>query len=308
MTVTIDSNSTTISIEDEDVAPLPPVVHKGGLFIGSRTFPGFVRFDLKPSKKTALRVTKEAFTATGKVKFLLGTGDTLDGWKVGFVQIDRKTLLQATYLGRKDDEGAIVIDPTSKFPGAKSTALDVSIKAAAPWYTWPVEKTQFKAGVASPIMGDGPGMDVPLILANGLASNADNYLRSYVDLSQYFTILSVVASDKSRQYLAYFAWSVSYTVTFKWTAGPPTPCGPSLPKISVDQDQSKYIMNKAVVAGQPSDPDMAPILAKPDGQPLANDVFKPEFFNAIIGNDPTTHQEFKDWSRLFSPPPSDFWT
>jgi hypothetical protein len=299
MTATIDPKSIAITVTDDGVVPLADI-HDSPLLIGTSSFPGFVRFRLKHTPQVP-DTQPHSFFATGHAKFVLGPGDTLDDWQVGFVQLDRQTIFEANYIGRTSAEGALQIDPKPKFSSA--IALDCAVKASAPWYSTPDEKMSFKNGVASPFWGDGPKVDVPQILGNSAASNFDNYLLSFNRWSEFYTLLSAVAPDKTRQFLGYVYWNVFHGVDFKWKAR----------KIVKQSARSSYRMDKNLrLDVMPSDADVAALLAtiqtKPTGLPIANDIFPKEFQNAILGNDPTTRKEMKDWSGLLVPPPSDFWT
>ena len=111
MAVSIDPSSIQINVDDTGVKPLVTIFKKA-LIVGPHTFPDFVKFHLPHEKPRS--GTMNSLVARARAKFLMGPGDTLKGWQVGFFQVVRANAQKATYAGRTPFEGSIVCDPFLK--------------------------------------------------------------------------------------------------------------------------------------------------------------------------------------------------
>jgi hypothetical protein len=282
MTVTIDPSSIKITVHAEGVKPVV-AVHKTPLTLGGSTYPGYVRVELSHTK--AKLTMKDAFDADGQVRFKLGAGgDTLNDWKVGFVQIARQNTCRTVYAGRIPSEGSINCDGNGLL--TSPVLLDCSDSTYVPFFNAPVGSSvlKFKGLVAQPNAGDGPYTDVPISMANEAVSKVDNFLWQYNQDTEFWTVLTVMDPTKALQFLAHYHWRVVNELAVTWLGGEPFP---SL------GGASSFKILEAFVAGQPTDPAVARILSSPTG-PLANDVFIPAFNNSLIfgtGTNPVIHRE-----------------
>ena len=291
MAVTIDTSSIGITISDQGVKPVVTVENKKPFRIPGISFSGFAQVELSHTKQNIKRL--EAFGAKGRVKFLLGPGDTLADWKVGFVQIVRQNSLRARYAGRFQDEGSIVCDPMPKVPSR--VLMDALDAAMLPFYEPPDEKPSFKASVAEPSTADGPSIGVPLSMANHAVSSVDNFLFDFEQDTEFWTILTAIGPDKALQFLGHFHWRVVHKVGFLWRF-----------RVAMEtHTASSFKVLERFLAGQPTEPSVRSLLTSPKG-PIANDTFVPAFNNSLKGGptgDPEIHQESPQ--RFFGVP--DFW-
>jgi hypothetical protein len=299
MTVSIDTASIKITFDDKGSdgkqnKPRVKLFPKAKLNYGHGVeFPGYAKFELPPVVPK-FRFTN-GFWAEAGVKFLMDPGETPAGWKVGFVQFDKKDMMTAAYAGRTHGEGGIVIIPTKSDDWRKdSVALDVPNGIPVPWYNNPVSMSTDP--VATLWMGDGPDIDVPLMLPNSKKSGVQNHLLGFDQHNDFWTVLSATDPGGSRQYLAHFHWSLQFLARFKWHAGDP----------QILLTDFKFDMDKKVIMGPPTQPELASHLANPVG-PLANRAFIVPWENAIRGTDPKGRMEFDDSDHAMIVP-NDFWT
>jgi hypothetical protein len=299
MAVSIDTSSVKIALDDtvegNKHAKAGVELHpREALVVGGRSFPGYIYCQCTRKKRNVDYTTP--FFATGTVKFLLGPGDTLDNWKVGFLQLDMKPLMRAQYAGRMPAEGGIVLDATlsQDWPGGSHVALDCMKMSPVPWYAPPATSSIFKGPVATVVMGDSPAAAVPLTLGNGKVSHTDNYLLEFKSWQSFWTILTAMEPDGTPHYLAHFVWSLQWSVGLQWAKGAPR----------IASDDSKFVLDKTIVTGPPTRSEVAPLLAKPTG-PVANDAFIKPWDNAILATEATTHVEWDNTDQLVVP--HDFW-
>ncbi|VFU08262.1 hypothetical protein [Methylocella tundrae] len=286
MTVSIDMSSIQITVHADDVRPLAVILNFPGKIVPAA--PGSAAFFTSNKDEKALAAF--GFKADARVRFSMAPGDALDGWKVGFFQIVRQTALRTRYTGRVQSEGSIVCDATPAI--SSQTLLDCLNKSTIPWMRDPDGKSKFTGSLASPSAHDEPRLSVPLLMQNHTASNINNFLYDFKHDCEFWTILTAIAPDQSRNYLAHFHWRVAHKVDFFWRSGVP----------SASEWGSFTILDK-FVAGPPRDADLQAILANPSG-PIANDIFLPAFDKSIKGNDFLTHSES---DRGLSPMRLDFW-
>ena len=286
MAIGIDEKSTRIHVNDDEVWPDVKIV-KGPPVRGTTSFfpGGAASVFLKNGSPKA----KEALNVDGHVQFVLGTGDTLKGWTVGFIQIVRMTEFITRYSGRIDSEGSVVCDAMAAL--SSKLALDCSIPAAIPWMHIPEHK-EIKGSVATPTTTDTPNQNVPLALTNGAASNVPNLLYDFKQECEFWTILAAMSPAKALQYLAYFRWRFRHKVSVVWRAGVPVP-----------SDWGTFEVTEKFVAGAPADPDLQPILKSPTG-PIANVAFKKAILDSFISNNALIHSES---AKGLSPMVLDFW-
>jgi hypothetical protein len=290
----IDPSSIRISVADSGTKPIFTIFKTP---TPDKLFPNFVRFELVTQNPHLGRLF--AVVATARARFLMGPGDTLKGWHVGFFQVMRLNVERATYAGRTPFEGTVVCDPFLKFQKPVVLLDHADSTIMKPWYEHPDDESDFKGPVATPSMGDGPGVDVPLTMQNHTASNVDNFLFRFEKNTEYFTVLTATppgwtpGAGNPPELLAHFRWTVVHLADFRWSGGIP------LPHTSL----SKYSRDKDFTLGPPIDGAIKGTLSNPTGQ-FALDVTPPAFRNSLL-NDPETHREFPEHLFLI---PRDFWS
>ena len=117
----------------------------------------------------------------------------------------------------------------------------------------------FKGSVATPGTGDGPVSNLPPFLSNHAASNVDNFMLDYVEDCEFWTILTAIGPDKSRQYRAHFHWRVVHAVNCLWRS-----------EVPMLTDGGSFKILEKFVTGPPNDADLQPILTNPTG-PIAGE-------------------------------------
>lgn len=227
----------------------------------------------------------------GQVKFLLDPGDTLAGWRVGFVQIVRMTTLTVRYSGRIGSEGSIVIDPLVGL--ASNVLLDCGDVARIPWSSLQIPNgTEFNGTMANARTQDNPHQVVPATLQNPQVSKIDNFLYDFKQDCEFWTILTAMDPAKSPHYLAYLHWRFVHKVDFFWRTGSPLP-----------SEWGTFKLLEKMVLGAPGEPSLQSILANPTG-PIANDIFGNAIGNAFTGAAPQSRSES---ATGLSPRRLDFW-
>jgi hypothetical protein len=128
MTVSIVQSSIKIFIMRDQISPEVRIVDMG-LVPNTKFVPdGAATFRLWNSSKA---LKNKGLQFGGHAEFSLGPGDTLAGWKVGFVQITRDSGARFRYSGRTPMEGSIVCDGR---PGLSIKAFLDGNPKTIPWY------------------------------------------------------------------------------------------------------------------------------------------------------------------------------
>ena len=265
--------------------------------------PKDVYSDVDPGRGTLPRVVTAYITDSsvksrgiwmkGDVKFLLGPGDTLAGWKVGFFQVVRMATYSVRYSGRIGSEGSIVIDPLAPLVGVSTkTLLDCLNTSHIPWALKIPDGTEFTGPKAHVMTQDNPRQPLPATLQNPQKSNIDNFLYDFRQDCEFWTILTAMDPAKSRQYLAYIHWQFVHKVDFFWRTGDVLP----------SEWGAFQVLDKGV-SGPPSDPAVQAILKNQVG-PIANAVFGSAIKTAFTA--PSTPYR-TDSDKGLSPMRMDFW-
>ena len=246
-----------------------PVVLGKVSFAGGGLFAGL-------SQLKKLRKRLEAFIIHSKVTFIPDAGEAIKDWKVGFIQIVRENKSSAVYGGRFQGEGSVVCDPRLS-PANPNVVLDAMTTATIPFNDVPDDVTNL---TMSPDTGDSPKLTVPLIVGNDAVSGIDNFLASYENFAEFWTILTVMEPSKRLRFLAHIHWQVIFRGGVLWRGGAP---------IASDQSSIKF---DSMVDGAPTEAAVSAILSSPTG-PIANDVLVVAFNNSFISGahaDPLTHR------------------
>jgi hypothetical protein len=227
----------------------------------------------------------------GEVKFVLGPGDLLKGWRVGFVQIVRMNELTIRYSGRIGSEGSIVVDPLAL--ASTNVLLDCSGPGSVPWSSLKLpDGSEIKGEAAHVTTQDNPNQTVPATLQNPRKSKVTNFLYDYKQDCEFWTILTAMDPAQAPHYLAYMHWQFVHKVDFFWRTGDPLP----------SEWGSFKVVEKSTL-GAPTASFLQSILAKPSG-PIANIIFR----NAIGGAFTATTTAGRTESPTgLSPMRIDFW-
>jgi hypothetical protein len=280
MAVSVDPSSLGMDIfKPDQVYPDAEVIWAGG--------DPFVNLFLRDPA-----VSEHGIRLKGDAKFVLSPGDSLKGWKVGFIQIVRMGAYRVRYTGRMFSEGSVVIDVL--VPGGLSTnvLLDCYNQTAIPWMYSAPDGTEFKGPLAHAVTQDNPHRPVPATLENQKVRKVKNFLYDLSWQCEFWTMLTAMSPTKSLQFLGYLHWQFEHKVDFYWQLGGPQPSVQGTFKI-VDKFQS----------GPPKDPALQSILSNPAG-PIANDEFNKAIDAAFKRKNSRT---CLDADRGLSPMRADFW-
>ena len=193
MAVSIDKTSVRLEPHVAGVKPRAEPL-KVQVVVGDVQSNGAIGFYLTPATNSP-RELIDGFSTTGTVKFMSGPQDTLDGWKVGFIQIVRLNSCLAVYAGRISGEGSILCDALSGVLPS-NIMLDCLNKDTIPWTRLPDEKKAFKGSMASPFFHDGPGLSVPQSMNNNKVSKILNFLLQFQWDTDFWTILAAMPPTK----------------------------------------------------------------------------------------------------------------
>jgi hypothetical protein len=237
MTVSIVQSSIRIFIMPDAISsevkiqPLGLVPHTKFVPNG---FASFLLSNSSPALRTGIQFG-------GHAEFSLGPGDTLAGWKVGFIQIVRDRGGTTRYSGRTPTEGSIVCDPR---PGlSRKALLDCLNQSTIPWVdTRPNELFTGSASsvkVAALNTRDSPKVNVPLAMMNQ-ASNVYNFLYDFRREAEFRTILTAMEPTGALQHLGYCHWRIVHKVDFVWRSAAPQPFNwGSFTRL--DQDKGEFV-------------------------------------------------------------------
>jgi hypothetical protein len=250
-------------------------IDKSPVVLGKVSFAGGgVHVSLSRLKKLKKRL--ESFLIHSHVTFIPAPSESIKDWKIGFIQIVRENTSRAVYGGRIQDEGSVVCDPNLS-PTRPRVVLDAMTTATIPFDDVPDDVTNL---TMSPDTGDSPEHTVPLIVGNDAVRGVDNFLASYENNAEFWTVLTVMEPSKSLHFLAHIHWQVIFRCGVLWRGGEP---------IASDQSSIKF---DSMADGAPTDAAVSAILSTPTG-PIANDVLVITYNNSFICGaqaDPVTHR------------------
>lgn len=280
MAVTVDSSSVSIEVHE------PNACFPDAQIVRDRTGAPGAKFFIFDSKARS-----HGIWIKGDANFVLGPGDSLSGWKLGFVQIVRMKAFTVRYSGRIGSEGSIVIDPMLSL--STNVLLDCFVAANIPWSSPnPPTGNEFKGTSGHATTQDNPNQAVPATLQNQQVSKIDNFLYDFKQECEFWTILTAMDPAKTLHFLAHTHWEFVHRVDFFWRTGDPM----------ASEWGTFKILDKTVL-GPPTEAVLQPILRNPVG-PIANEKFK----NAIASGfaSPSTPIRNESANGL-SPRRMDFW-
>jgi hypothetical protein len=298
MTVSIDQSSVKTFIMPDRIAPDVRIRRFGFMPDNKFVIDGvalFVMSNSDPSLKSGIQFG-------GHAEFSLGPGDSLSGWKVGFMQIIYQSVSITRYSGRTPTEGSIICDDRPAI--SSGPLLDCLNKNTIPWVN--TDRTGlFTGGTSSGKAAaintqDHPSTGAPLAMKNR-ATSVYNFLYDFRQEQEFWTILTAMDPAGARQYLGYCHWRVVHKVDFIWpNAAPQSTNWGAFTRL--DQDKGQF------VPGAPTEADLQPILANPVG-PIANDVLRKSHAAAVDPTEPGgnfwSHTES---DKGLSPIRPDFWS
>lgn len=198
-----------------------------------------------------------AFDFIGHVKVTLGQGDTLTGFKFGFVQFIRDNFTGVFYAGRKTSEGSIgmLLHPVV----TQAYFLDVLNPASMP-FNLPV-KFNLNDDEVDCKMGDHPFWSLAQQEHN-FTTGIDNFLFHIVSDQDAWSIFTVQDNTGRFKHLAHVHWFIRYDLMFQWRSN----------SIHLVRNTSSFRV-EPVGMGTPPEPSIKTLLAtiSPTMSPLAND-------------------------------------
>lgn len=222
MTVEIDLNSARITFAKWGMKP--------GVFIDRQPRAdkyaivfhcgeGFV-----PPNGGPLPPQNPAWIANGSVKVKLGAGDSLAGWKFGFIQLCRPNKMLERFAGRTPEDGSANVTPLEVGQLADRILIDApsfdsaATQAANPFTDVPVMGAALRPPVLSCKTSDHPTMKIGASWENTKVGRGRNLFFKYFESTDFWTILSLMTPDGEFFHLAHFKWSLVHDVEVKnWT-------------------------------------------------------------------------------------------
>jgi len=235
--------------------------------------------------KNAWSDSKEAFEFTGHVKINLNPGDSLNGYRFGFIQFMRQRKLDTVYAGKTSKEGCITIDRMKiiKDDYFLDCAETMTIKPFARPTVPPFAKFNEQEREQIATFGDQPMSGVPTTVFND-STDRLNYLAKIQDEREACTIFTVLDPSMKFQHLAHVQWTLRYEFNIKWRGG-------KLHKAS-SVNLSKFDVGSGVL-GPPEDPVLAWLSysCKPDQRTYHNEMGRAL---PVIGS-PVTNFKYSTW-------------
>jgi len=201
-----------------------------------------IRILRQPSQGNAGAITLDLDLSagfTGQVTFEGSPGESLAGWKVGFIQLKHTTTEWADYRGPSPADGSIFA--AMDRPPARTQQLcldcgpnqrpfyDVETPMASPTSGFSTDRTfVFGSGMVIPARGplevtvihsDAPEREFEIALPNTRFTPPRlNYIRSLESRAAFITLLA--AQDPQRQYhfVKHMYWNVIWRAHFRWNA------------------------------------------------------------------------------------------
>lgn len=268
MSVNINAASARIDVSAQQAIP--------GVDIRSKS----VLFHLTKGLIPGGGISGQAFTADGRVKVAVGSGDTLNGFDFGFIQLSRVNFFGIFYAGRIRSEGSIGI--LVHVPPALPNALLLDSDANFTPFTAPQPRFQFSAGEVKSTTGDHPANFVGRELRNSI-TNIKNFLFQVVDSREFWSVFTAIDRQGKTQHLAHFHWSLRHDVKFSWLGGNPI--------VSTTQSSFKILRNEK---GAPKEPELQSLLTNPIG-PQFNVVSQAALLQATLGARGPNRSENPQW-------------
>jgi len=266
--IKIDFDSAGIDVADGQVKP------DGAVEVGSMGDQGAVHLT-KGFNRAHPTHSDEAFSFQGHVKVALGPGDSLQGWRFGWVQLGRQNSLGMFYAGRRRSEGSVAILPSRTMTTDYVLDAATSKDPTAPLSVLPfhnVPQFTVESGEVLTKYGDHPAAMADLKMHN-FATGVTNFLFQIVDDSDFWTLLTARDKEGHFHHLAHVHWGVHQEVTFNWRNG----------RAQVAQRGSRFTMG-IPAKGAPTDPTIKPTLASvgPTMAPIMNDVLNDALSAALV--------------------------
>lgn len=176
---------------------------------------------------------------TGQVAFQGSPGESVAGWKIGFIQLKYNTTDWADYRGSTNADGSIFA--AMDRPPARTQNLcldcgpnyrpfyDPELPMSSPNASWSTDRTiVFAQGMVIPERGplemtvihsDAPGREIEIALPNTKFNPPrDNYIRSLESRAAFITLLTAQDPQGRYHFIKHMYWNVIWRAHFRWDA------------------------------------------------------------------------------------------
>lgn len=176
---------------------------------------------------------------TGQFALDGSPGESVSGWKVGFVQLKHSTTDWADYRGVTNSDGSIFA--AMDRPPARTQQLcldcgpnqrpfyDPELPTSSPTGAFSTDRTlAFTSGMAIPQRGplevivihsDAPSREFDISLPNTKFNpSRDNYLRSLESRAAFITLLTAMDPQGHYHFIKHMYWNVIWRAHFRWNA------------------------------------------------------------------------------------------
>jgi hypothetical protein len=235
---------------------------------------------------------EEAVSCRGQVTFSGDPGDTLDGWKVGFIQTKWITTDWAYYRGEKNADGSLFVQraraPARVIQGCRDTEGEGTANqiwaemdpVATPADVFP-EGGNRRITVTTGEFSDSPRNFSKVVIENPLRKKP-NYLRERQIEAHYCTVLSVQDPARKFHHMVSVYWNAHWQARFlpgdftdltkDWLVTPVN-----------DIPSANGIHASHQIQGTPTDPKVTPFLTAPiAGGTNCNDLSKKSVRDQIV--------------------------
>jgi hypothetical protein len=162
-----------------------------------------------------------AITLNGSVDVRLGNGDTLDNWKIGFIQLAHIDVDQRRYAGQTRPEGSVLLDLAVKPAWDMKYELDSNARAI-PLLGMPhantIDDQRDGSKTVDAVATDHPWVRVELQVTNP-ATGKENYLYDCNRVLQFVAALVAPPENGKYRILGHVYWQVTWRASFNWLCG-----------------------------------------------------------------------------------------
>lgn len=274
--IQVDVGSATMAV---DAANARPNVTVGRQWISVHLTEGFISTETPPG------MNKPAFHITAEVDVFVDTqaevDDILNGkWIFNFIQVCRINDFETVWTGRTKNEGEVTLDTAipPALPARHRVSLD-SQTSTTPFVNTdlPVATVSRRPGPRIKVhvvckMGDHPNARQVTTSFQNRATRSSNFLRSFVDDSDFVTVFVVRDDRRVVQPLAHLHWRLAYYASIKW-----------LKRQARAELRSPLLQFDSFIAGKPSDAAVVAILANPV-PPHTNDVLNEAARSGVLNH------------------------
>jgi len=176
---------------------------------------------------------------TGQFALQGSPGESVAGWKIGFVQLKYNSTDWADYRGPTNADGSIFA--AMDRPPARTQQLcldcgpnhrpfyDPDLQMSSPNADWSTDRTiVFTQGMVIPASGplemtvihsDAPGREIDIALPNTRFTPArNNFIRSLESRAAFITLLTAQDPQGRYHFIKHMYWNVIWRAHFRWNA------------------------------------------------------------------------------------------